>query len=137
MKWVYRNDTGKEVSHNSKRWGPGEINSVPFSVPEEKGLTLLKFDSSVKDRFAGGSLVLGGSAKKTFIIPDCNSFQVSILCFSGGANVRFNGDDGMPPAHLRAGVRYSGQYSRANAGSIDIQADSSGADLEILIERVN
>ena len=136
MKWIYRNDTGKDVSHNSKRWVPGEVDSVPFSVPDEKGLTLLKFETEVRDRFAGGPLKLSAGEKKMIYIPECNTFMLSILCFSGGVNIRYNGDADMPPAHLRPYVKLSGQYERDNVSSVELHADTSGADLEILIERV-
>jgi hypothetical protein len=104
---TYKNNTGNTITHNSRTWAPGDTHSVNFSVPRERGLTVV----SEEPRLVGGTLAGGRkelAPDETFeiYIKECSDFFASIMAKSGSAVVCENYQDNDEACPIDSGTNY-------------------------------
>ena len=140
---TYRNDDWTKnprheaISYNGTAWGEGEQKDVNFFVPDEKGLRKVSDDPRVSDIClypSDAPITLDATATRIYI-PDCNGFLLSVVCKSGGIELRRNYSDANPTT-IDAGASFLGEYKRSLVEAIYLSAPSGSGIATINIERI-
>jgi hypothetical protein len=104
---TYRNDKSQSITFNSETWSPGEIRAVKYSVPEEKGLTLLSIEPRLRGTtLAAGKLTLAAGESERIYVPECAEFIITVIADSGSATIQENYQDNLAVSPVDSGLHF-------------------------------
>lgn len=138
---VYANKTGHAVTvpgnNRNVTFLDGQALRVDFFIPSEYGLMLVNESPLVKPQIMKSeTITLNNGDFHEIVIPQCESFGISILCKVGDADVRENYQNATIAVRVDQICAFQATYRRCDVGSIWLEGASDNTEIAYIVSHL-